>query len=95
MESTTYPGTTRKLILPQLEKNLILVKIFFVVYSPEREDPGRTNIKINTIPKVLGGYSNNCKLIGKKFIIKFLRSYFNKNLEIAEFTKIFENVLEQ
>lgn len=93
LESTTYPGTTRELILPQLEKKFNIGKNFFLVYSPEREDPGRTNIKINTIPKVLGGYSNNCKLIGKKFYNKIFKEVvLTKNLEIAEFTKIFENV---
>ena len=57
LESTTYPGTTREVMLPILaEKGLKAGKDFFLAFSPEREDPGRTDYTTKTIPKVVGGY---------------------------------------
>ena len=92
LESTTYPGTTREIIFPVLNKKFKIGENFFLIYSPEREDPGRKNIKLQNIPKVLGGYSVNCKKIGAEFYKRLFKNCFNKNLETAEFTKIFENV---
>ena len=56
LESTTWPGTTRELMIPILEKGAGLKagKDFYVCYSPEREDPGNTNFDTSTIPKILG-----------------------------------------
>ena len=93
LESTTYPGTTEELIAPTIMKKFDLGKNYFLVYSPEREDPGRTNITLKNIPKVLGGYTKQCSLIGEK-IYSFA---FNKivkvdSLKIAEFTKLLENI---
>jgi UDP-N-acetyl-D-glucosamine dehydrogenase len=57
LESTTYPGTTRDVMLPILEQGgLKAGKDFFLAYSPEREDPGNPDYSAPTIPKVLGGY---------------------------------------
>lgn len=57
LESTTYPGTTREVVLPELEKSGLKVgKDFLLAYSPEREDPGRTDFDTVTIPKVVGGF---------------------------------------
>ncbi|MCA9223668.1 MAG: nucleotide sugar dehydrogenase, partial [Planctomycetales bacterium] len=56
LESTTYPGTTRDVVLPILaERNLNVGTDFFLAYSPEREDPGNPSFTANTIPKVVGG----------------------------------------
>jgi UDP-N-acetyl-D-glucosamine dehydrogenase len=57
LESTTYPGTTREVMLPLLEagSGLRAGTDFFLAYSPEREDPGRTDYSTKTIPKVVGG----------------------------------------
>jgi len=56
LESTTYPGTTRELMLPILESSgLKAGKDFYMAYSPEREDPGNKNFRTSTIPKVVGG----------------------------------------
>ncbi|MEM8744932.1 MAG: NAD(P)-binding domain-containing protein, partial [Pseudomonadota bacterium] len=56
LESTTYPGTTRELMVPILEEGsgLKADKDFFVAYSPEREDPGNPEFEAQTIPKVVG-----------------------------------------
>ena len=93
LESTTYPGTTREIIYPIIKKKFIVGKNFYLVYSPEREDPGRKDILLKNIPKVLGGFSKKCRIIGKSFYQKlFKQIVLTKNLETAEFTKIYENV---
>ena len=57
LESTTYPGTTREVMLPILEQSGLTVgRDFFLAFSPEREDPGRKDYTTKTIPKVVGGY---------------------------------------
>src|ERR1035437_4901083 len=57
LESTTYPGTTREVMLPILEKSgLKAGKDFYLAFSPVREDPGRKDYSTKTIPKVVGGY---------------------------------------
>lgn len=57
LESTTYPGTTKEIMLPILEQSGLKVgKDFFLAFSPEREDPGRKDYSTKTIPKVVGGY---------------------------------------
>ena len=59
LESTTYPGTTRELVLPILEKSGLEVgKDFFLAYSPERVDPGNKSYTTQNIPKVIGGITN-------------------------------------
>lgn len=56
LESSTYPGTTREVVLPELAATgLKLGKDFFLAYSPEREDPGRKDFNTETIPKLVGG----------------------------------------
>ena len=53
MESTTYPGTCEELILPKLKKFKVGTDLF-LIYSPEREDPGNEKYSLGKIPKVLG-----------------------------------------
>ncbi len=61
LESTTYPGTTEEVILPCLSQNGQTVgEDFFLAFSPERIDPGRTDYTIYTTPKVIGGVTENC-----------------------------------
>ena len=60
LESTTYPGTTREVMLPILEESGLKVgKDFYLAFSPEREDPGRVDYTTKTIPKVVGGHDKN------------------------------------
>src|ERR1051326_7112830 len=62
VESTTYPGTTRELVLPILEKSGLRVGTdFFLAFSPERVDPGNTTHTSRTIPKVIGGTTPVCR----------------------------------
>ncbi|MBP6804458.1 MAG: nucleotide sugar dehydrogenase [Chloroflexi bacterium] len=61
LESTTYPGTTDELILPRLSENGYRVgEDFFLAFSPERIDPGRTDFTFRTTPKVVGGVTPDC-----------------------------------
>jgi len=94
LESTTYPGTSREIVLPHiLKKKFIPGQDFALIYSPEREDPGNKKFNLSKIPKVVGGLTNNCKDIGSKIYsllnIKIIKT---SSIEIAEFTKILENV---
>ena len=93
LESSTYPGSTREIISDRLKKNKFNIgKNFFVGYSPEREDPSNKKFTIENIPKICSGISKNCtqltKIIYSKIINKIV---LVKNIETAEFTKIFEN----
>lgn len=92
LESTTYPGCTRDLIVNKLKNKFLIGENFFVTYSPEREDPGNKEYNLNKIPKVLGGYSNKCQEIGMLFYKSFFKKIIpTKSLETAELTKLFEN----
>ena len=65
LESTTYPGTTEEELRPLIEqRGLTVGKDIFLVYSPEREDPGNPNFNTATIPKVMGGSSSACGEVG-------------------------------
>ncbi|MGK9546193.1 UDP-N-acetyl-D-glucosamine dehydrogenase, partial [Salmonella enterica subsp. enterica] len=56
LESTTYPGTTEEELLPRVQEGgLVVGQDIFLVYSPEREDPGNPNFQTRTIPKIIGG----------------------------------------
>lgn len=93
-ESTTYPGTTRELVAPILESSgLKAGKDFHLAYSPEREDPGNKNFTTKTIPKVVGGLTNKCRDIAcKLYNTVIIRVVPVSSLEVAEATKILENV---
>ncbi len=65
LESTTYPGTTDEELLPRIEsKGLKIGSDAFLVYSPEREDPGNPNFTTRSIPKVCGGHTQDCLEVG-------------------------------
>ncbi len=94
LESTTYPGTTRELIKPILETSgLKAEKDFFLAYSPEREDPGRTDFTTETIPKVVGGYGKKSKAIAAALYKAAVSEVVPvDSCETAEACKILENV---
>ena len=94
LESTTYPGTTEEVIGQKLiKKGFKIGKDIFLIYSPEREDPGNKKFSLKNTPKIVSGYSDNCKKLGKE-IYKFVSPSIHlvDNLKIAEMTKIFENI---
>lgn len=94
LESTTYPGTTRELMAPILERSgLKAGKDFFMAYSPEREDPGNEHFTTKTIPKVVGGLTKKCLDIAcALYEIAIVNSVPVSSVEAAEATKILENV---
>ena len=93
LESTTYPGTCEDLIVPTLKKKFNLGKNFYLIYSPEREDPGNKLFNIKNIPKVVGGYSKNCLKVGDLIYSKIVKkTILVSSLQTAELIKIFENI---
>lgn len=94
LESTTYPSTTRDVVLPILaESGLVIGRDFFLAYSPEREDPGNPDFNASRIPKVVGGYGPPslqlaCDLYGHAVVETVPVS----SLEVAEACKILENI---
>jgi UDP-N-acetyl-D-glucosamine dehydrogenase len=103
LESTTYPGTTEELLVPILEKNPLGLKAarngaassseFYVVFSPEREDPGNDTVARRDIPKVIGGLNPVATELGSTVY----NSIFNRTVPVsapavAEMTKLLENI---
>ncbi len=93
LESTTYPGTTRDLVLPALESTGLTVgKEFFLCFSPERIDPGNTTYSVRNTPKVIGGITPNCTTVGKALYEAIItRMVPVSSPETAEMTKLLEN----
>ena len=93
LESTSYPGTTREIFSKNLSKRFNLGENFFLGFSSERIDPGFNERFIQKIPKVVSGYSKNCLKIVQYFYKKFFDQIVQaKSLEIAEFSKLVENI---
>jgi len=94
LESTTYPGTTREIIVPELEKaGMTVGKDVFVAFSPERVDPGNETYKTHNTPKVVGGMTPACNEIAKAFYESVLDApvFLVSSPEVAEMEKIYEN----
>lgn len=94
LESTTYPGTTEEEILPRITAGgLKLGRDIFLVYSPEREDPGNINFSTRTIPKVCGGITADCLEIGLALYGQVIdRVVPLSSTRAAEMTKLLENI---
>jgi UDP-N-acetyl-D-glucosamine dehydrogenase len=94
LESTTYPGTTEEEMLPRVTTGGLTVgEEIFLVYSPEREDPGNANFTTNTIPKVVGGQTLTCLEVGKALYGKAIdRIVPVSSTKVAEMTKLLENI---
>lgn len=94
LESTTYPGTTDEELLPRIESRGFKVgQDAFLVFSPEREDPGNPNFTTRTIPKVCGGVTEACQEIG----VALYGAVIDKVVPVsstraAEMTKLLENI---
>jgi UDP-N-acetyl-D-glucosamine dehydrogenase len=93
LESTTYPGTTREVVLPILQKTgLALGKDFFLAYSPEREDPGNPRFTAGNIPKVVGGADAASLELAVQLYGRAVASVVPvSSCEVAEAGKILEN----
>ncbi len=93
LESTTYPGTTRDVVVPILsESGLRPGEDFFVAYSPEREDPGNPDYTASGIPKVVGGWdSRSLELANALYSQAVVKTVPVSSCEVAEACKILEN----
>jgi len=95
LESTTYPGTTDEDLRVVLESNsgLKAGEDFYLAYSPEREDPGRTDHSVKSIPKVMGGFTAECL---QRCIDLYSRALYEvfpvSSTRVAEATKLTENI---
>jgi len=94
LESTTWPGTTREILLPYLERaGMVVGEDMFLVYSPEREDPGNPNFSTQTIPKVVGGHTPACLAAGEAFYATFIDYVVPvSSTATAEMVKLLENI---
>lgn len=93
LESTTYPGTTDELILPELESSGLRVgKDFFLAFSPERIDPGNTAFNTHNTPKIVGGITAECTEIAHVFYSQFIERVIPvSSTKCAEMVKLLEN----
>lgn len=94
LESTTYPGTTDEELKSRIEsKNFKVGEDIFLVYSPEREDPGNPDFVTATIPKVCGGVTPNCLEAGLALYEKVINKVVPvSSTRAAEMTKLLENI---
>ena len=94
LESTTYPGTTRELVLSKLEEvsGLKVGKDFYLAFSPERVDPGRTDWTTVNMPKVVGGITQACGEVAALWYSQALQTVVPvSSTEVAEMAKLLEN----
>jgi UDP-N-acetyl-D-glucosamine dehydrogenase len=94
LESTTWPGTTEEVLRPFVEqRGFSIGENFFLIYSPEREDPGNPNFTTRTIPKVVGGTTAACSQIGEALYRRVIdRVVPVSSTQAAELTKLLENI---
>lgn len=94
LESTTWPGTTREILLPFVEEAGFKVgENFYLVYSPEREDPGNPNFTTQTIPKVVGGHTKACLEAGSELYGNLIDQVVEvSSTDAAEMVKLMENI---
>lgn len=94
LESTTYPGTTRELVLEKLESlsGLKAGQDFFLAFSPERVDPGREDWTTVNMPKVIGGITPACGEVAALWYSQALKTVIPvSSAEVAEMAKLLEN----
>jgi UDP-N-acetyl-D-glucosamine dehydrogenase len=93
LESTTYPGTTSRVIRPLLEESGLRVgRDFFLVFSPERVDPGNKDYTIRNIPKIVGGVTPECTQLAEILYRNCLETVVPvSSADVAEMAKLLEN----
>ena len=96
LESTTYPGSTEEVILPRLETNnsgnFKVGEDFYLAFSPERIDPGRSDYKLENTPKVLGGVTERCLAVAEALYQTAVNTVVPvTSPRVAEMVKLLEN----
>ena len=103
LESTTYPGTTEEILQPLFEnapieqgvgtEKFVVGKDFYLAFSPEREDPNNPDFNTSTIPKVVGGVTENCvKIATELYNNVIVKTVPVSSPKVAEATKLVENI---
>lgn len=93
LESTTYPGTTAEVLLPILSQKGRVGEDFYLVFSPEREDPGNPTYNVKNIPKVVGGITPACLEHGTALYSQIVDQVVPvSSTQAAEMTKLLENI---
>ncbi|HEY4708481.1 MAG TPA: nucleotide sugar dehydrogenase, partial [Thermodesulfobacteriota bacterium] len=94
LESTTYPGTTEEVLLPLFTaRGMKAGSDFFLVFSPEREDPGRVDFNTQTTPKLVGGVTKKCLKAGCSLYSKIVDKVVPvSSTGVAEMAKLLENI---
>lgn len=94
LESTTWPGTTEEVLRPFIDgRGFTIGDDFFLVYSPEREDPGNPNFSTHSIPKVVGGSTAACRQVGERlYSVAVDKIVPVSSTQAAELTKLLENI---
>ena len=93
LESTTYPGTTNEVLLPELESSGLKVGVdFFLAFSPERIDPGNPDFDTRNTPKIVGGVTSACTELAHAFYAAAIEQVVPvSSPRVAEMTKLLEN----
>ena len=94
LESTTYPGTTDDILLEKFRPTgLVVGKDYFLVFSPEREDPGNPKFSTRSIPKVVGGTTPDCLEVGEALYTQVIDKVVTvSSTRAAELVKLLENI---
>lgn len=94
LESTTYPGTTEEILRPKIEgQGFTIGEDFYLLYSPEREDPGNMQFSAVNIPKVMGGATKACQEVGVALYNAVVEEVVPvSSTKVAEFSKLLENI---
>ncbi len=95
LESTTYPGTTDEDLRKVLEEGsgLKAGRDFYLAFSPEREDPGNPSSRVDSIPKVIGGFTPACLEKARSIYSKAIKTLVPvSSCRVAEATKLLENI---
>jgi len=95
LESTSYPGTTEELVKPRLEaRGFEIGKDIYLAFSPERVDPGNKAYAIQSVPKVVGGVTENCTRVAKALYEQVIQAgvYTISSPRAAEMEKLLENI---
>src|SRR6266571_1310857 len=93
LESTTYPGTTDEVLLPELESSGLKVGVdFFLAFSPERIDPGNPDFGTQNTPKIVGGITDNCTELAYLYYAAAIEQVVAvSSARVAEMAKLLEN----
>jgi UDP-N-acetyl-D-glucosamine dehydrogenase len=92
LESTTYPGTTEEMLMPEFETDSMAIgQDYFLAFSPEREDPGNSKYDASNIPKVVGGVTTACLEVASALYRCITQVVPVSSTRAAELTKILEN----